>query len=1115
MAALAALTPETEMAARAMGASAIVLPIAFERARVEASQAEGFVARGQGYRLWLGPNGFDIGLIVPEGPGAAPGSVARPAVARLHATLAGVHSTCQPESIGVAPGVANYFQGNEPGKWRTAVPTFEKVQYTGVYPGVDLLFYGNQTSLEYDFIVGPGSDPAQIQLEFEGADDAQIDAQGALVLRCGGGEFRHGHPVLYQMRNGTRIPVKGEFILKERRAGLPALGDREDERGLLRRTSERVFEVTFEVGQYDATAPLWIDPVLDYGTFLGGSGPDSGQGVAVDANGNMYITGQTLSIDFPTTVGAYDIKCGTDGLCNGGHYDVFLTKLNSAGTLMLYSTYLGGSEDEQSWGVAVDDAGRAHVMGWTTSTNFPVLNAFQPTNAGSRDAFVASFDSNGGLMYSTYLGGSSDMDADIAGGIAVDHQGKIYVVGRTASPDFPVHNAFQNPGAGGLMAFIAKIDPLASGSATLLYSSCLGGSNGDNGGNGIAVDSAGYAYISGYTTANNLPVKSAAQPLFGGVRDSFAAKFDPTQNGAASLIYATYLGGSNEEAETSGGIAVDNQGEAWVTGATRSGTDFPLVHPVQGYGGDWDAFVTKLSASGSTILFSTFLGGSGEDAQTEAHITTDPYGNAYVTGQTVSSDFPVTRGTVPGGDSVYVAKFDAAGGRLSYSLILGPGEGRAVAADSARDVYVTGQTSSSGFPTLNALQPLLNGPSDAFLVKLRPSVNDVALQVTPALNTVAVGQSLFYLVTATNSGPDFASVVVTNLSSVAFANFPADCFYRGTGTEVDSPLLQLAPHASRTLLLGVQPASVGSLSFHAALNPDDGETNAANNVASATVSVVAAGTAPAPNALRLSDWDYVGLRYDTGEIVAQTQLGILGSPMGTLAGAVNLMLTNGSRPLYFVQGPSGDGAVCFGFINKTNWMPANRDGTDLPDLYADRVYAEVDGLGNVSLISAAAFTPGLVIATNQVLLSPNKPFRLIIDPQVDVATVYYGGQTAAQGNPFAGANSASRVAVGNDFAVSILGGSGDLSYTILNDRPVMSLVSITSVRVSSPNQLRISFQDTGSGATGYTLLSASTTSGPWSPVPGVTITAAGSGLFQAALARPPASPVFYRLQLGF
>ncbi|HWY77352.1 MAG TPA: SBBP repeat-containing protein, partial [Verrucomicrobiae bacterium] len=395
--ACAPLLPTTALALNWSNATAIKAPMTFETAPARDFSCVRFLARGNGYRLYLGQNDFEVALISPGTHGPRPDNTSVQTV-RLHASVLGASGPSRPEPVRPSPSVVNSFRGSEPAGWSHGAPTFERIRYREIYPGIDLVFYGNQQSLEYDFIVSPGANPEQIRLSFEGTTGADLE-NGDLVLHCGAGDFRHHRPVIYQMKNGSRVPVPGEYTL---------------------RTGTTAVEVSFKIGSYDRSQPLWIDPVLDYGTFLGGSGNDSGQGITVDSSGNIYVTGQTVSTDFPTTVGAYDSSCGTDGLCNGGHYDVFVTKLNPAGTTKLYSTYFGGSGDEQAWGIAVDSAGRAHVMGWTTSTNFPIMNAFQGALAGSRDAFVSSFNASGQLIYSSYFGGSSDMDADIAGGIALD-----------------------------------------------------------------------------------------------------------------------------------------------------------------------------------------------------------------------------------------------------------------------------------------------------------------------------------------------------------------------------------------------------------------------------------------------------------------------------------------------------------------------------------------------------------------------------------------------------------------------------------------------------------------------------------------------------------------------
>jgi hypothetical protein len=339
------------------------------------------------------------------------------------------------------PGKANYFIGSDPAKWRTNVPTYAKVHYQNVYPGIDLLYYGNQRQLEYDFTVAPGADPNKIVLDFKGADKIEIDAQGELVLHAAGGDIRQRKPVIYQEINGARHEIDGDYVLK----------------GANR--------VSFHVAAYDTSRPLIIDPVvLSYSTYLGGSGGDQGYGIAVDANGNAYVTGITASTNFPTTPGVFQLN-----VIGGPH--VFVTKLNPSGSALVYSTYLGGSGLDYGVAVDVDATGNAYVTGYTLSKDFPTLWALQPINLDSYDAFVTKLNPTGSaLVYSTYLGGgSSDFGLDIA----VDATGNTYVSGE-AGANFPTTpGAFQSAFAGGPYdAFVTKLNP--SGSA-LVYSTYLGG----------------------------------------------------------------------------------------------------------------------------------------------------------------------------------------------------------------------------------------------------------------------------------------------------------------------------------------------------------------------------------------------------------------------------------------------------------------------------------------------------------------------------------------------------------------------------------------------------------------------------------------------------------------
>jgi hypothetical protein len=598
------------------------LPLSFEANRGQTDPQVKFVARGQGYTLFLTRRAETVLVLRKPAPQrdllkpAAlvsvpatlnPDAAGPPAIVRMK--LVGANAKPRAEALDELPGKANYFIGNDPKKWRTNVPLYAKVRYRDVYPGVDLMYYGNQRQLEHDFIVAPGADPRSITLNLAGAEKLSLDPQGALVLVVKDGELRLDKPHIYQDVDGARREISGGYVLKN------------------------AHRVGFQVAAYDASRPLVIDPTLFYSTYLGGSSNEHGLGIAVDAAGNACVTGYTLSTNFPTTSGAIQSA-------NQGGYDAFVTKLNPAGSApLVYSTYLGGGSDEQGLGIAVDAAGNAYVTGYTQSTNFPTTSgAFQTANQGLVDAFVTKLNPTGTapLVYSTYLGGNDQEQGD---GIAVDATGNAYVTGYTQSTNFPTTpGAFQTANQGGYDAFVTKLNP--TGSAPLVYSTYLGGSDLDQG-RGIAVDAAGNAYVAGYTQSTNFPTTSGAfQPApAGGLTDAFVTKLNPT--GSAPLVYSTYLGGSSGDAGF--GIAVDSIGNAYVTGFTHS-TNFPTTAgAIQSANqGGYDAFVTALNPLGTApLIYSTYLGGSSDEI---GHGIAVDAGNAYVTGDTESTNFPTTPG---------------------------------------------------------------------------------------------------------------------------------------------------------------------------------------------------------------------------------------------------------------------------------------------------------------------------------------------------------------------------------------------------------------------------------------------------------------------------------------
>ncbi len=695
-------------------------PLSFEVNQGQTDARVKFLSRGRGYTLFLTPTEAVLILARPAGvadvaaggihphqvgrpgklnaPAALPtpsgqlsGGARRAEPAVLRMRLAGTNTKARVEGLEELPGKSNYFLGNDPKKWRTKVAHYGKVRYREVYPGVDLVYYGNQRQLEHDFVVAPGVDPGAIRLAFEGGSDAQqpaaleIDRRGDLVVHLADAEMRLQRPVVYQELGGVRQEISGGYVLKGGH------------------------EVGFQLGAYDPSKALVIDPVFVYSTYLGGANNDSGHGIAVDSEGNAYITGLTVSRDFPTANAlqpAYD----------GGASDAFVAKLNADGSALVYSTYMGGSQGDEGFGIAVDARGNAYVAGHTFSMDFPTVNALQLRYGGSGDAFVAKLNADGSaLVYSTYLGGSEN---DIGQGIAVDAQSNAYVTGSTSSRDFPTANALQPEYAGGTGdAFVAK---LSADGSTLVYSTYLGGT-GSEGAHGIALDGEGNTCLIGSTNSTDFPVVNPLQPEYGGGKsDAFVAKLDTS---GSTLVYSTYLGGRGSE--NGWAIAVDADGNAYLTGGTSS-PNFPTVNPWQPeLRGSDDAFVAKLDPEGSALSYSTYLGGRGGDAGLA--VAVDREGNAYVAGQTSSRDFPTVDALQPdyggGPFDAFLTKLNADGSALVYSTYLGGNSLDAaggMAVDPQGNAYVAGFTHSNDFPTANPLQPDLAGLGDAFIVKLRP-----------------------------------------------------------------------------------------------------------------------------------------------------------------------------------------------------------------------------------------------------------------------------------------------------------------------------------------------------------------------------------------------------------
>ncbi|HWT03106.1 MAG TPA: Ig-like domain-containing protein [Pyrinomonadaceae bacterium] len=764
----ASVAPDSAEAGEAYGK----LPLSFVENVGQADRSVKFLARGPGYGLFLTS---DEAVLALQRPSEKDGERATVRMKLLGASEA--HEVSGSDEL---PGKNNYFVGDDPAKWRTAVPTYARVEYQGVYPGINLVYYGNQRQLEYDFVLAPGADPHTIALGFEGVDRLRLDEAGELVLHTAGGEVRQRRPVAYQETDGERREVAARYVLKGAR------------------------EVGFEVGEYDAERPLVIDPVLVYSTYLGGISTDSGYGIAVNAAGQAFVTGSTASDNFPVSAAAAQKKRAFYPTPAGALYsDAFVTKLNAAGTAVAYSTFLGGSFGREiGKGIAVDSLGNAYVTGVTGggaalskgTNDFPVVNAYQTTFGGTDDAFVVKLNPTGSaILFSTYLGGNS---TDSAERIAVNAAtGEAYITGGANPATFPTTAGAYKPSSGCTScindlanAFVAKF----TASGALDWATLVGQGTAYD----IAIDAAGNSYITGVASNYLFPVTPGAFQTTNGGSDAFVTKLNPF---GSALVYSTFLGGG-PQSDRGFGIAVDPDGNAYVTGQTQNAA-FPVTPGAFDvtYNNGEDAFVTKLNADGTALLYSTFLGGSLQDVGRAVAI--DKARNVYVTGQTKSINFPVKNSIQPKtlGAEVFLTKLNAAGTALVYSTYLGTGEGRDVVYSDLYGAYLTGQAVQIPVTT-NAFQTVENRGTessyyDAFAMRVR-STNETAAVYSVGgkiTDTTNVGFPSPGLVTMKLSGPQNRTTNLTAKNTYSFGALPP-----GTYTVTPSkPGFRFEP-ASRT-----------------------------------------------------------------------------------------------------------------------------------------------------------------------------------------------------------------------------------------------------------------------------------------------------------------------------
>ncbi|MGA9509717.1 MAG: SBBP repeat-containing protein [Candidatus Sulfotelmatobacter sp.] len=695
------------------------LPMTFEANQGQTSAKARFIARGQGYSALLTAGGMLLRLR----PGRVAPAEASRTVSEAHGqspnmllqfSLLG--ATQNPFVVGEdpQPGRVNYFFGKDPKRWLTNVPTYGRVRYKNVYPGIDLIYYGNRQQLEYDFEISGGSNPNLIQFEIEGANGIQLDSDGNLTLKVSGGELKFQSPVVYQQSNGMRLPVGGGYVVKDST------------------------HIGFHIASYDVSKPLVIDPVLVYSTYLGGSGTEYPTGIAVDTGGSVYVGGYTDSADFEST---------TFGSPGASVDHVFVAKLDPTGSNLVYADYLGGENADEGLALALDSTNDVYVAGTTASTEFPMVTPYQGTIPGANSAFLSEISPDGSsLLHSTYLGGSAD---EVVSGLAVDSTGSSLVAGYTTSTDFPVANAYQAAasanvgGVYGNYGFLTKFTP---GGTSLAYSTYLAGSSNvilncvnevpcwpqpSSYITGLAIDSAGNAYVVGNTNTYDFPITSGAYLGTNRIQSDGEVGFVSKFSSSGNLQYSTYFYEASGAVTDLAAIAVDGSGAAYITGMALSDGTFPLtstticdpaVYAQQcNYG-----FVSKFDPTGSTLSYSTYLGPNNY-AQPAA-LQIDAYNDAYVVATTWSNSFslvnPIEGYTnVNNGYEVLVVEIDpTATSELWATYLDGSQDSYAagLALDSNGNAFVLGTTDSTDLPTTQSGSQTVYGGGnlDAFVMKI-------------------------------------------------------------------------------------------------------------------------------------------------------------------------------------------------------------------------------------------------------------------------------------------------------------------------------------------------------------------------------------------------------------
>lgn len=848
------------------------IPLFFEANRGQAQQGFDFMARGNGYALLLSSQAAVMELKAGRQSET------------LRFELQGANPSATPVAMEPLEAKVNYYLGKNSRKWALHVPTSAKAKYEAVLPGVDIVYYGNQGQLEYDFVLAPKSDPSLLRWKIEGARNISVNKEGELVLELANGRLAMQRPFAYQLAAGTKHPVAADYRLRN---------------GF----------VEFALGAFDRSKELVIDPKIVFSTYFGGTYKDTVNGIAVDKNGDIYITGETFSTDLATPSPVVSGTHAQDGIGGDTNSDVFVAKLRYSGnasyssnsaiisgttiltgsTTLLYCTYLGGNDYEYGAAIAVDSGSNAYVTGVTQSSDFPALSGTflgTDSNPGESQAFLARFDSSGQLLpqNSWTFGGNQ---ADVATAIALDVSGSnVYVVGQTSSTDFrTTDSVLQTSSRGETDAFVIRFSQTPSGSGVVF--STLYGGNGDDCAQGVAVDAAGNIYVAGYTASSDLPLAPANSTLQGsnnGKYDAFVAKLNSS---GRSLVYSTYLGGDDIDAANA--IALDSQGNAYVTGETRSSTSgtqsqtaipFPTRNAYQTYNtippnaADGsvaassaadslsNAFVSKINSQGTALVYSTYLGGSGNDFATG--IAVDAAGKAYICGHTESADFPTMSdiGT-PRDLEAFISSLSVDGKSLYYTSLIGsdgPDYANAIALDTRLvplnpRVFIGGETYSYDFPQTRKLEGLAaasgsNGVPAGFVAEFYNPTVDLSVTLTGTPSAPVQYEEVIYSVTVTNSQNEEAVGVKVNLTLPTSGTYigsstPMATLSGSTGRLVVANLGSIAAGSTSQFLVTWKPIASGLARAQASVSAETYDPVAANNSSTLDLNV---GEAPLPGA---------------------------------------------------------------------------------------------------------------------------------------------------------------------------------------------------------------------------------------------------------------------------